>query len=379
VSAVRDRIRPIVRKELRQIRRDPRTLALLLAVPAFFLIMYGYALNFDVKHISLAVCDLDRTGASREFAGAFLRTEYFRSAGEVPETSALDILIDEGTAKVGLVIPNGFGADIAAGRAPDVQVLLDGSDPTNGATAIGYINTIALTYSTRLIRLRLDRLGLGAVRPPLDLRPRVWYNPELRSVRFLIPGLISFILLTVVVVSTAFSVVREKERGTMEQILVSPLRPLDLIVGKTIPYVFISLASTHAVLGVAALLFDVTLRGSYLWLLVVMLLFLVGGLGLGILISTIARSQQVAFMMAVLTTLLPTFILSGFVFPIRNMPAAVQAVTYLVPSRYFLSALRAILLKGVGPAAFWEQILCLAGFAALMIGASAARLRRSEG
>jgi len=189
----------------------------------------------------------------------------------------------------------------------------------------------------------------------------------------------AFILMTVVVVSTAFSVVREKERGTMEQILVSPLRPLDLVAGKTIPYIFISLVSTHAVLFVAALLFDVTIKGSYLWLLAVMLLFLIGGLGLGILISTVARSQQVAFMMAILLTLLPTFILSGFVFPIRNMPAAIQAVTYLVPSRYFLSALRAILLKGAGPAAFWDQLVGLLGFAVLMIAASAIRLRRGEG
>jgi ABC-2 type transport system permease protein len=379
MSALRDRIRPVIRKELRQIRRDPRTLALLLAIPAFFLVMYGYALNFDVKHIPISVCDLDRTAASRDFAGAFLRTESFAPAGRVEDPSGLDPLIDGGTARVGLVIPAGFGADVAAGRAPAVQILLDGTDPTTGATAVGYINAIALAYSTRLVRLRLERFGQGAVQPLIDLRPRVWYNPELRSSRFLIPGLISFILLTVVVISTAFSVVREKERGTMEQILVSPLRPLDLVLGKTLPYIAISLLSTHAVLCVAALLFDVPLRGGYLWLLAVMLLFLFGGLGMGVLISTIARSQQVAFMMAILTTLLPTFILSGFVFPIRNMPAAVQAVTYLVPSRYFLSALRAILLKGAGPAAFWGQLLCLAGFAALMIGASAARLRREEG
>jgi ABC-2 type transport system permease protein len=379
VSALRDRIRPVVRKELRQIRRDPRTLALLLAVPAFFLVMYGYALNFDVKRIPLAVCDLDRTAAGRDFAGAFLRTEYFTDAGRVEDAADLDALIDGGAARVGLVIPAGFGADIAAGRAPAVQALVDGSDPTTGATAVGYIQSIALTYSSRLVRLRLERLGLGAVRPPLDVRPRVWYNPELRSSLFLVPGLVSFILLTVVVISTAFSVVREKERGTMEQILVSPLRPLDLVLGKTLPYVVISLLSTHGVLGVAALLFDVPLRGSYAWLLAVMLLFLLGGLGMGVLISTIARSQQVAFMMAILTTLLPTFILSGFIFPIRNMPAAVRAVTYIVPSRYFLAALRAILLKGAGPAAFGAPLLCLAAFAALMIGASAVRLGREEG
>lgn len=379
MSGTLDRIRPVVKKELRQIRRDPRTLVLLLAIPAFLLIMYGYALNFDVKHIKLVLCDQDQTQTSRDFAGIFLRTEYFDLVGTIQDAAAFDALIDRGEAKAGLVIPPGFGNDIAAGRSPAVQVLLDGSDPTTGATAIGTINTLALTYSVRVVTGRLDRLGISGTGLPIDLRPRVWYNPELHSVRFLIPGLMAFILMTVVVVSTAFSVVREKERGTMEQILVSPLRPLDLVAGKTIPYIFISLVSTHAVLFVAALLFDVTIKGSYLWLLAVMLLFLIGGLGLGILISTVARSQQVAFMMAILLTLLPTFILSGFVFPIRNMPAAIQAVTYLVPSRYFLSALRAILLKGAGPAAFWDQLVGLLGFAVLMIAASAIRLRRGEG
>ena len=379
MSGTLDRIRPVVKKELRQIRRDPRTLVLLLAIPAFLLIMYGYALNFDVKHIKLVLCDQDQSRTSREFAGIFLGTEYFDLVGTIQDAAALDTLIDRGEARAGLVLPRGFGNDIAAGRSPAVQVLLDGSDPTTGATAIGTINTIALTYSVRVVTGRLDRLGISGTGLPIDLRPRVWYNPELRSVRFLIPGLMAFILMTVVVVSTAFSVVREKERGTMEQILVSPLRPLDLVAGKTIPYIFISLVSTHAVLFVAAFLFDVTIKGSYLWLLAVMLLFLIGGLGLGILISTIARSQQVAFMMAILLTMLPTFILSGFVFPIRNMPAAIQAVTYLVPSRYFLSALRAILLKGAGPAAFWDQLVGLLGFAVLMIAASAIRLRRGEG
>jgi ABC-2 type transport system permease protein len=379
VSGTLDRIRPVVKKELRQIRRDPRTLVLLLAIPAFLLIMYGYALNFDVKHIKLVLCDQDQSRTSREFAGIFLGTEYFDLVGTIQDAAALDTLIDRGEARAGLVLPRGFGNDIAAGRSPAVQVLLDGSDPTTGATAIGYINTIALTYSVRVVTGRLDRLGISGTGLPIDLRPRVWYNPELRSVRFLIPGLMAFILMTVVVVSTAFSVVREKERGTMEQILVSPLRPLDLVAGKTIPYIFISIVSIHAVLFVAAFLFDVTIKGSYLWLLAVMLLFLIGGLGLGILISTIARSQQVAFMMAILLTMLPTFILSGFVFPIRNMPAAIQAVTYLVPARYFLSALRAILLKGAGLGAFWDQLVGLLGFAALMIAASAIRLRRGEG
>ncbi|MBN2206307.1 MAG: ABC transporter permease, partial [Candidatus Aminicenantes bacterium] len=222
MSGLRRRIGPVVRKEFRQIRRDPRTLILLLGVPAFLLVMFGYALNFDVKHIRLVLCDQDQTQASRDFAEAFLRTESFDPAGTADEPDAVDAALDDGRASVGLIIPPGFAADVAVGRRPAVQVLVDGSDPTTGATALGAIEAIALSRSIRLLGRRVERLGLGEVRPLLDLRPRVWYNPELRSVRFLVPGLIAFVLMTVIVISTAFSIVREKERGTMEQILVSP-------------------------------------------------------------------------------------------------------------------------------------------------------------
>jgi ABC-2 type transport system permease protein len=213
---------------------------------------------------------------------------------------------------------------------------------------------------------------------PLATEVRVWYNPELRSAKFLVPGLMAFILMVIVTVSTAFSIVREKERGTMDQIRVSSLSPLELILGKIIPYVAISLVSAHLVLLLGGVLFGVGIRGSYPLLLLAMLLFLVGALGQGILISSVTRTQQVAFLLAVLTTMLPTFILSGFVFPIRNMPAVVQAVTYFVPARYFLAALRAIILKGAGFGAIWDQFLFLVAFAGLSLGMSAVRLGRGE-
>ena len=223
----------------------------------------------------------------------------------------------------------------------------------------------------------MERRGLGSPTPPLKTDVRIWYNPELRSAKFLVPGLMAFILMVILTTSTAFSIVGEEERGTMEQIRVSPLPPVALIIGKLIPYALISLAAAHFVLGLGWALFGVAVKGNYFLLLLSMVLFLVCGLGQGILISAITRTQLVAFLISVLTTILPTFILSGFVFPVRNMPAAIRLVTYVIPAKYFLVALRAIILKGTGLAAFWEQLLALAVFAVLTLALSAFMIRRA--
>jgi ABC-2 type transport system permease protein len=371
-------LRPVVKKELRQIRRDARSLMFMIFLPAFMLLLFGYALNFDVKHIPLAVVDQDGSRASRDLVDKFRTTEHFDLKAVLPETAAIDPIMAREDIRAALVVPPRFGEDLLAGRSPSVQVLVDGSNAMSGATAAGYVGAILQSYSQRITLAALERRGLaGLAALPVDPEVRVWYNPELRSAMFLVPGLMAFILMVIVTVSTAFSVVREKERGTMDQLRVSSLRPLELILGKIVPYILISLGSAHLVLLLGRVLFGVGIRGSYPLLLLAMVLFVVGALGQGLLISTITRTQQVAFLLAVLTTMLPTFILSGFVFPIRNMPPVVQAVTYLVPSRYFLAGLRAIILKGAGMAAVWDQVLFLAGFAALSIGASAARLGRT--
>ncbi len=370
---------PVMRKELRQIRRDPRTLVFLLALPGFLLLMYGYALNFDFKHIPLAVCDQDRTPQSRDFLQRLATTEYFDIRFSLDDPGAVDGLFGRDLARAAVVVPRGFADALGRSEGAEIQVLLDGTNATSAGTAAGYIAAIVQGASIRMTTRVLDGRGLRGLALPVRAEVRVWYNPELRSALFLVPGLMAFILMIIVVISTAFSVVREKERGTMEQILVSPVRPLALIVGKTVPYALISLVSAHLVLGLGYLLFGVPIRGSYPLLLLAMTLFLLGGLGQGILISTITRTQQVAFMISILSTFLPTFILSGFVFPLRNMPGIIQAVSFLVPARYFLSALRSLMIKGVGPAAFWDQLLALAVFAALTIAVSTARLRRTSG
>ena len=366
---------PVMRKEFRQIRRDSRSLVFMIFIPAFLLLMFGFALNFDVKHIPLAVVDQDGSRASRELAEKFRTTEYFDVKAARGRTDDVDGLMAREKIKAALVIPVKFSEDLLAGRSPSVQFLIDGANAMSGTTAAGYAAAILQSYSQRITLEALSRRGLGGLMMPLRTEVRVWYNPELRSARFLVPGLMAFILMVILTTSTAFSIVREKERGTMEQINVSPLRPAALIIGKMIPYVLISLASAHLVLGLGWVLFGVAVKGNYFLLLLTMVLFLISGLGQGILISAITRTQQVAFLLCVLTTILPTFILSGFVFPVRNMPAVIQLVTYFVPAKYFLVALRAIILKGAGLSAFWDQTLFLVGFAVLTLALSVGVLR----
>lgn len=370
------RMRAVVIKELRQLKRDPRSLGLLIFLPALLLVLFGFALNFDVKHLALGVLDQDGSAESRDLVDRFSVTEYFDLAARLERPADIDRLMGREKIKIALVIPPDFSENLAAGRDPGVQVIIDGTNASNASTAMGYAASILREYSRKLNIEALARKGIRFETLPVSSRTRAWYNPELRSARFLLPGLMAFILMVVLVTSTAFAVVREKERGTMEQILVSPLRPRDLILAKVSPYVLISLISSHIILLAEYVLFGVGIRGSYPLLLGLIALFLLCGLGQGVLISTAARSQQVAFMMAILTTLLPTFILSGFVFPIREMPGIIQAITYIVPARYFLAALRGIILKGTGFHALWPQFGCLAVFAALTIGLSILRMMK---
>ncbi len=369
-------ILPIARKEFRQLRRDKRALGVLLVIPSLMLIMFGYALNFDVKHSALAVYDEDNSRTSRDFARLFFTSEYFDDTNRLSDIRSANKLLDEGKVSAVVVIPPDFSHNIAEGKDASVQIIVDGTNSNAATTVVGYISAIIQQYSLSVMAKAFYRQGGAQVVRPVDLRPRVWYNPELRSAKFLVPGLIAFILAIVAVVSTSLAIVREWELGTVEQIIVSPVKPLELILGKCIPYMLIALIGTVTVLLAGYVLFDVQIRGNYLLLFLVTLVFLVGSLGLGLLISTVAGTQQVAFMAASITTMLPTFVLSGFVFPIRNMPAIIQAVTYFIPARYVLGALRSIILKGAGLSAFWDQLLYLVLFSVLMLAASAARMRK---
>jgi ABC-2 type transport system permease protein len=372
IAGVR-KLAAVSRKELHQIARDRRTLVILLFVPAFFLLVYGYALNFDLRNIELAVQDNDRSSASRELVSAFTHSGYFRFAGDVANAEALSRAIDRDAARAVLVIPPRFGADAAAGRPVEVQLIVNGDNANTATTVVGYANGIVMALSAKY-ELQ-PRVGSPAG-PPVILEPRVWYNPELRSALFLVPGLIAYISMLTAVVSTALSVVREKETGTMEQIRMSPIGPLPYVLGKTVPYFVISLVAAFGVVLLSMALFDLPMRGSWLALLGAVSLFLVGALAFGVFISTVAESQQVAFQVALLTSYLPTLMLSGFIFPIASMPAALQAVTYIVPARYFLVTLRGILLKGVGPGVLWQELLAMAVFAMVVLSLASLRLKR---
>jgi ABC-2 type transport system permease protein len=369
-------ILPIVRKEFRQIKRDKRILSILLFIPALMLLMFGYALNFDVRHTSMAVYDEDRSSTSREFVEQFFISEYFTKVQTLESKAEINNLLDAEQARVVLVIPSSFTKDIQRGRAASVQVIVDGANSNAASTVLGYINAIIQQYSVKVMTASFVRMGQQNITMPIDFEPRVWYNPELESAKFLVPGLIAFILMVTAVVSTAMAIVRERELGTMEQLMVSPIKPIELILGKTIPYTLISLFATVTVLFLGYILFDVSIKGSIFLLSLVTFIFFIGSLGMGLLISTMVETQQLAFMIAAIVSMLPTFILSGFVFPIRNMPIIIQGITYLLPARYFLVVLRAIILKGAGLSAFWDQALILAIFAFFMISISSLRMRK---
>jgi len=363
----------VYRKELRQILRDRRTLLILVFIPAFFLLLYGYALNFDIRHIALAVEDRDRTPESRSVVSAFVNSGYFDLVATVDSPAAAERLLDLNRARAVLVIPEGFSRDVTVGRTGAVQVIIDGDNANTATTTLGYASNILRTVGAELSSP--DALQRD---PPLAAEPRIWYNPELRSTLFLVPGLIAYIAMITAVTSTALSVVREKETGTMEQVRMAPIDTLSFILGKTLPYFLISLASAALIIGSSMILFDLPMRGNWIALLVAMSLFLIGALGTGLLISTVAESQQVAFQMALLISLLPTMMLSGFIFPISSMPGFLQAVTYAVPARYFLVALRGIVLKGSALSHIVFPLVALSIYAAAVLGLASLRLSRER-
>jgi ABC-2 type transport system permease protein len=370
------RVGAIVRKEYRHIFRDPGTLGALLVVPLFLLAMFGWAISLDVNDVPLLVRDLDHSAESRSLTAAFFASGRFsRVADSGGNTGAA---LDSGKAAATLELPRGFARTLGRGATASVQVLIDGSDGTRAATVIGYVEGILLRFDAERISLRALRLGSN-LPTGMDLQPRVLFNQELKSVNNLVPGLIAIILIISAVISTALAVVREKELGSMEQLVVSPVKSWEFIAGKTLPYATVGLVSATLVLGTGALLFGVTVKGSLIELAMMTALFVFACLALGILISTVAPTQQIAFLASAMLTLLPTFLLSGFVFPIRNMPAVIQAITWLFPTKYYIEILQALLIKGVGIGTYWHQALALLVYAIVAATIASLRFARSRG
>lgn len=362
-------VRAVARKEMRQISRDRRTVMILVFVPAFFLLVFGYALNFDVRNIALAVEDRDGSSESRSLVAAFVNSGYFVHAGAVHDASEAAWMLDRNDARAVLVIPEGFGRTVVSGDPAQVQVIVNGDNANTATAVVGYATGILQTAGA---------LFAGTVRLPVSVEPRIWYNPELRSALFLVPGLIAYLMMLLAVTSTALSIVREKESGTIEQVRMAPVGTFPFILGKTVPYFVINMASAALVFVAAQALFDLPMRGSWTTLVAVLSIYLLGALATGLLVSTIADTQQVAFQIALLVSLLPTLMLSGFIFPIASMPEFLQAITRLVPARYFLVALRGIVLKGSGFVQLLPEFLALGLYASVVLALASLRLAKGR-
>jgi len=378
---VRSRLLTIMRKEFLEVWRDQRSLAFILAMPVVMLFLYGYGISSDVKRVPLAVYDRDMTPPARELIRRFTSTDYFVIVAEVANLRALRDSIDRGEAKVGLMIPEDFSRNLGASRPAPIQFVVDGSDSNTASIAIGNIAAIAngLALAPGDLRPKVLITPRPEPFPPIELRTWVWYNPELRSSNFLIPGLTAVILMMLAALLTSLTVAREWERGTMEGLIASPIRPYELMVGKILPYVVIGLVNVVFILLVAAFWFRVPFRGSVALLMVASTIFLLGALGIGLFLSAATKNQQVAFQLSILATMLPALLLSGFFYPIENMPPSLQAVTAVIPARYYLVVIRGIFLKGVGLAVLWKELLFLSAFALLMLFASSAKFHKQLG
>jgi len=348
----------MARKELLHIVRDRRTLAVMFLIPVVQLFLLGYAATSDIKHLRTAVLDRDRTPQSRELIAAYRASNYFDLVASVDDETELGRLLDWGEVRAGLMIPVGYGDNVAAGRKADVAFLIDGSDPNVASTVFAASQQVGQSQSMRLIERRLDIAAEEMM--ALEVRPRVWYNPDMKSVNFMIPGLMGMILFFVTMMLTAMAIVRERERGTIEQLMVTPIQPLEVIVGKVLPYIVVAFFDVLEVLAIGVLWFGVPIHGSVWLLLALSAVFLMSSLGIGILISSIANTQQEAMMLAYFF-MLPSLFLAGFFFPVEAMPTFLQTLSYLIPLRYMLIVLRGIILKGVG----WQVLAGQAGALAL--------------
>jgi ABC-2 type transport system permease protein len=370
------RLRSLIRKEFIQIGRDKRTLILVLVIPVMQLFLLGYAATSDVRNVPLAVYDQDRGAQARLLLAAYRTADYFKITYDVSSEEELRSMIDSGKARAGLIIPPDYSDDVLAGQTAQVMFVLDGSDPTVASTALSAAKLIGQAYATQVLAERLSDYGQSdTMEEPVRVGTTVWYNPDLISAHFMIPGVIGMILFALTSILTASAIVRERERGTIEQLIVTPIRSWELVVGKLLPYVILALLNAFEVLAIGHYWFGVPIRSS-LWLITAAsLLFLLSSLGIGLLASTIANTQQEA-MLTVWMLLLPSIFLAGFFFPLEAMPRILQWISYVFPLRYYLVIIRSLMLKGVGIPALREDILALAIFGVAIMTLASMRFRK---
>jgi len=367
------RMATIAWKEVRHIVRDWRTMVVMFLIPIVQLFLLGYAATTDVEHIRTAVLDGDRSPESRELLRSYEASGYFSLVRYVESEQELAEMMDRGDVRAGVLVPAGYGRRILAGEKAQVAFVIDGSDPNVANAVFAASQQVGQAYSLRLME---RRLGISPEElMALEVRPRVWYNPEMKSVNFMIPGLMAMIMYLLTTMLTALAVVREREQGTVEQLMVTPIRPAELIVGKVLPYVAVAFFDMLEVLAIGTLWFKVPVHGSIGLLLGLSFVFLLSSLGIGIFISSVANTQQEA-MLLVWLTLLPSIFLAGFFFPIEAMPPALQGISYLIPLRYMLVIMRGIILKGVGLNLLVPHVIPLLIFGVFIMGAAAMRFRK---
>jgi len=373
IAASFGRIAPIAKKEFIQFIRDRRSLLVFTFVPMFMLLLFGYALNLDVKHVPTIIWDQAKSSLSRDFIQSVTNNEYFDIIKNVSSYEEVEHLINNGNAKVAFILPIDFDKKILKNENVQCQVIIDGSESNTASSIIGYINYYSNTFNLKKVKEKNPgELPFANI----ELVPRVWYNPELKTANFFVPGLIAFILMIMAVIATALSMVREKERNTVEQIIVSPIRMYELVIGKLSAPGVIALFAAILVLITGWIFFGVSVKGSLILLLIYTIVFLFTALGVGILVSVVSSSQQVAFFISVIITLLPTLVFSGFIFPLKSMPVILQYISYIIPAKYYLTALRGIILKGVGFSYLWEQMVYMLIFLFMIFLASVIILKK---
>lgn len=360
------RIFAISKKEFRQLKRDKRLLFVIFFFPVMLLVMFGYAVNFDVKHIQVVIYDQEKSSVSRDFINSLLHSEYFELVKMIDSENEINEQLDEKLAQCVIVIPKNLSEQLYASRETKIQFLIDGVDGNTAGIISNYANLASVSFNKKFTSEILAVRGINQYEP-VKLDPQFWFNPELKTSKFLVPGLIAMILIVTAVISVSLSLVKEKERGTMEQLNVSPLSSLELILGKSLPFVLIALINAIIILIASYFLFGSEVKGSIMLLFITTLVFLTASTSLGIFISVVSDTQQVAFTLATFVSLLPSLILSGFIFPIDSMPYLIQIITNVTPVKFFLKILRAIMLRGVGLEAFWMQIIYLGIFTTFLL------------
>jgi ABC-2 type transport system permease protein len=366
----------VARKEVLHIVRDVRSLALALALPALLLLLFGYALTLDVDRIPTIVYDADQSPLSRRLIARFEGSRYFQIIDVADKYAIIDRGINRDRCQLGVVIPRDYSRKLQAGREADIQLLFDGSNSNTASIALGYATALLQAYTAEIISEAQNLKGGGTYRAPLEGRLRVWYNSELKSKNYIVPGLIAVIIMIIASLLTSLTIAREWEMGTMEQLLSTPVRAQEIVLGKMSAFFALGIIDMLIALAAGVGIFKVPLRGSVLFLFVGSCIFLVGALCWGILLSALTRSQLLAYQLGMLTSFLPAFILSGFIFAIENMPAVIQIITYIFPARYFIIILKGVFLRGVGLEVLWAEVALLLVYASVVFFVAARRLRQ---